>query len=68
VPIPGSRTAAHLAECAAAAKVDPTDDQLAEIERELPLASPLASGIPSRNGSESRSIDIRRTVALQTQM
>jgi diketogulonate reductase-like aldo/keto reductase len=37
VPFPGSRTAAHLAECAAAAKVDLTNDQLAEIERELPL-------------------------------
>jgi aryl-alcohol dehydrogenase-like predicted oxidoreductase len=37
VPIPASRTAAHLAECAAAAKVDLTDDQLAEMERELPL-------------------------------
>jgi aryl-alcohol dehydrogenase-like predicted oxidoreductase len=36
VPIPGSRTAAHLEECAAAAKVDLTDDH-AEIERELPL-------------------------------
>jgi hypothetical protein len=46
------------------AQVDLTDDQLAEIEGELPLAS----GIPSRNGSESRSTEIRRTVALQTQM
>jgi aryl-alcohol dehydrogenase-like predicted oxidoreductase len=37
VPIPGSRAAAHLEECAAAAKVDLTDDQLAKIERALPL-------------------------------
>ena len=37
VPIPGTRAAAHLEECAAAAKVDLTDAQLAEIERALPL-------------------------------
>jgi aryl-alcohol dehydrogenase-like predicted oxidoreductase len=37
VPIPGSPTVAHLEECAAAAKVDLTDDQLAAIERALPL-------------------------------
>ena len=37
VPIPGSRTAAHLQECATAAKVDFTDAQLAEIERALPV-------------------------------
>jgi aryl-alcohol dehydrogenase-like predicted oxidoreductase len=37
VPIPGTRAADHLAECAAAAKIDLTDDQLAEIERALPL-------------------------------
>jgi aryl-alcohol dehydrogenase-like predicted oxidoreductase len=37
VPIPGSRTATHLEECAAAAKVDLTDAQLAEIERALPV-------------------------------
>jgi aryl-alcohol dehydrogenase-like predicted oxidoreductase len=36
VPIPGSRAAAHLEECAAA-DVDLTDAQLAEIERALPL-------------------------------
>jgi aryl-alcohol dehydrogenase-like predicted oxidoreductase len=37
VPIPGTRTATHLEECAAAAKIDLTDAQLAEIERALPL-------------------------------
>jgi aryl-alcohol dehydrogenase-like predicted oxidoreductase len=37
VPIPGTRSAAHLEECAAAAKIDLTDAQLAEIERALPL-------------------------------
>jgi aryl-alcohol dehydrogenase-like predicted oxidoreductase len=37
VPIPGTRTADHLGECAAAAEVDLTDAQLAEIERALPL-------------------------------
>jgi aryl-alcohol dehydrogenase-like predicted oxidoreductase len=37
VPIPGTRAADHLEECAAAAKIDLTDDQLAEIERALPL-------------------------------
>jgi aryl-alcohol dehydrogenase-like predicted oxidoreductase len=37
VPIPGTRTADHLEECAAAAKIDLTDAQLAEIERALPL-------------------------------
>jgi aryl-alcohol dehydrogenase-like predicted oxidoreductase len=36
VPIPGSRTAGHLAECAAAGEIDLTDAQLAEIERALP--------------------------------
>ena len=37
VPIPGTRAAAHLEECAAAAKLDLTDAQLAEIERALPV-------------------------------
>jgi aryl-alcohol dehydrogenase-like predicted oxidoreductase len=37
VPIPGSRTAAHLEECAAAAEVDLTDAQVAAIEQALPL-------------------------------
>jgi aryl-alcohol dehydrogenase-like predicted oxidoreductase len=37
VPIPGTRTAAHLEECAAAAELDLTPAQLAEIERALPL-------------------------------
>ena len=37
VPIPGSRTAAHLGECAAADRIDLTEDQLAEIEGALPL-------------------------------
>jgi len=37
VPIPGTRSAAHLEECAAADKLDLTNAQLAEIERALPL-------------------------------
>jgi aryl-alcohol dehydrogenase-like predicted oxidoreductase len=37
VPIPGTRTAAHLEECAAAAEINLTDAQLVEIERALPL-------------------------------
>ena len=37
VPIPGTRAAGHLKECAAAAAVDLTDAQLAEIERALPV-------------------------------
>jgi aryl-alcohol dehydrogenase-like predicted oxidoreductase len=37
VPIPGTRAADHLEECAAAAKIDLTDSQLEEIERVLPL-------------------------------
>jgi aryl-alcohol dehydrogenase-like predicted oxidoreductase len=36
-PIPGTRAADHLEECAAADKIDLTDGQLAEIERALPL-------------------------------
>jgi aryl-alcohol dehydrogenase-like predicted oxidoreductase len=37
VPIPGTRAAPHLEDCAAAAKIDLTDGQLDEIERALPL-------------------------------
>jgi aryl-alcohol dehydrogenase-like predicted oxidoreductase len=37
VPIPGTRSAGHLDECAAADKLDLTEAQLAEIERALPL-------------------------------
>jgi len=37
VPIPGTRSTAHLEECAAAAEIDLTDDQLAEVERTLPV-------------------------------
>jgi aryl-alcohol dehydrogenase-like predicted oxidoreductase len=37
VPIPGTRAPGHLEECAAAAEVDLTDAQLAEIERALPV-------------------------------
>ncbi len=37
VPIPGTRAAAHLEHCAAAAEIDLTDAQLAAIERALPL-------------------------------
>jgi aryl-alcohol dehydrogenase-like predicted oxidoreductase len=37
VPIPGTRTAAHLDECAAAAGIDLSEAQLADLERALPL-------------------------------
>ncbi len=37
VPIPGTRSAAHLDECAAADKIDLSDAQLAAIERVLPV-------------------------------
>jgi aryl-alcohol dehydrogenase-like predicted oxidoreductase len=37
VPIPGTRATDHLEECAAAAKIDLTGAQLAEIEQALPL-------------------------------
>jgi aryl-alcohol dehydrogenase-like predicted oxidoreductase len=37
VPIPGTRTAAHLKECADAAEIDLTEAQLVEIESALPL-------------------------------
>jgi len=37
VPIPGTRAAAHLEECAAAAEIDLSGAQLVEIERALPL-------------------------------
>ena len=50
VPIPGTRAAAHLEECAVAAEIDLTGNQLAEIERALPSASLLASAIQNSNG------------------
>jgi aryl-alcohol dehydrogenase-like predicted oxidoreductase len=37
VPIPGTRTANHLEECAEAADIDLTEAQLAELERVLPV-------------------------------
>jgi len=37
VPIPGTRTASHLEECAEAAQIDLTEAQLAELERILPV-------------------------------
>ena len=37
MPIPGTRAAGHLEDCAATAEVDLTDAQLAEIERALPV-------------------------------
>ncbi len=37
VPIPGTRTAAHLEECAAAADIDLTEAQIADLERALPV-------------------------------
>jgi aryl-alcohol dehydrogenase-like predicted oxidoreductase len=55
VPIPGTRSAAHLEECAAAAKVDLTDAQLAEIERALPLG--FAAG---ERYSESQWVGIQK--------
>ncbi len=36
-PIPGTRTAAHLEECAAAADLDLSETQLAELDRALPV-------------------------------
>ena len=37
VPIPGTRTAAHLKECAAAGDIDLSEAQLADLERALPV-------------------------------
>jgi diketogulonate reductase-like aldo/keto reductase len=37
VPIPGTRSAVHLEESAAAAEIDLSDAQLAAIERALPV-------------------------------
>lgn len=37
VPIPGTRTAAHLEECAAAADIDLSEAELADLERTLPI-------------------------------
>ncbi|TNF57706.1 MAG: aldo/keto reductase, partial [Rhodobacteraceae bacterium] len=37
IPIPGTRTAAHLAECARGASIDLTDAMMDEIERILPV-------------------------------
>jgi aryl-alcohol dehydrogenase-like predicted oxidoreductase len=37
VPIPGTRTASHLEECAEAAETDLTEAQVAELERVLPV-------------------------------
>ncbi len=37
VPIPGTRTAAHLEECAAAADIELSEAELADLERALPL-------------------------------
>jgi hypothetical protein len=55
VPIPGARFAAHLAECAAAGKIDLTDAQVAEIERALPLG--FAAG---ERYSESQWVGIQK--------
>jgi aryl-alcohol dehydrogenase-like predicted oxidoreductase len=55
VPIPGTRAATHLEECAAAAKIDLTDAQLAEIERALPLG--FAAG---ERYSESQWVGIQK--------
>ena len=37
VPLPGTRTAAHLEECAAAADIDLSEAELADLERALPI-------------------------------
>ena len=37
MPIPGTRLADHLLECAKAAEIDLTQVQMAEIERALPV-------------------------------
>ena len=37
IPIPGTRSAAHLEECAAAAEMKLSADELAEIDRILPV-------------------------------
>ena len=37
VPIPGTRSGAHLAECAAAAEIALSPEQMAELERLLPV-------------------------------
>lgn len=37
IPIPGTRSAAHLADCAAGASIDVTDAMMAEIETLLPV-------------------------------
>lgn len=37
IPIPGTRTADHLADCAAGSSIDLSDDMMAEIERILPV-------------------------------
>jgi aryl-alcohol dehydrogenase-like predicted oxidoreductase len=37
VPIPGTRTAEHLGECAEAADIDLAPKEIAEIERVLPV-------------------------------
>jgi aryl-alcohol dehydrogenase-like predicted oxidoreductase len=37
VPIPGTRTAAHLEDCAEAADIDLSEAQLADLERALPV-------------------------------
>jgi aryl-alcohol dehydrogenase-like predicted oxidoreductase len=55
VPIPGTRSASHLEECAAAAKIDLTDGELAEIERALPLG--FAAG---ERYSESQWVGIQK--------
>ena len=55
VPIPGTRTAAHLEECAAAAEIDLAEAQLVEIERALPLG--YAAG---ERYSESQWIGIQK--------
>ena len=55
VPIPGTRTAAHLEECARAGEIDLTGAQLAEIERALPLG--FAAG---ERYSESQWVGIQK--------
>ena len=54
VPIPGTRTGAHLEECAAGAEIDLTEAEIAEIERALPPGFAAGEPIPTSNGSNRK--------------
>ena len=59
VPIPGTRSAEHLDECAAAADFALDADRLAQLERVLPVGFAAGSATPTSNGSASRSTGFR---------